>query len=440
MTIDRRRFLAGCVATATAAAAPSILASPARAVGRPNILLVVTDDQPKETQWAISKTIAWLGGAGTTFSSGHCTTPLCGPSRASIWTGQFAHNHGVLGNADTSPLDHATTIQAQLQGAGYRTGMFGKYLNSWPLASAPPYFDEFGIMTRGYTNVTWNIDGTRRKYKTYTTDMVRDLTLRFMKRSATDPRPWFAVATPFACHYPFTAAATYAQTPVPDWPGRPSVPEDDRSDKPPYVQQASGTAADGTDVRASQLRALLSVDDTVAAFRNQLATLGQLDNTLVLFISDNGYLWADHGLIEKKAPYAPSHEVPFYLSWPAGGYGSPKVDTRITANIDIAPTVLAAAGLTPSAPIDGSSLFETASRDHLLLEHWDGRRWASWYSHDKQYIENYNSTGAVSFREYYDLVNDPFQLNNLLYRATPATAQALGIPQLAADLAADRVS
>lgn len=114
-------------------------------------------------------------------------------------------------------------------------------------------------------------------------------------------------------------------------------------------------------------------------------------------------------------PYRPAHEVPFYLSWPAGGLGAGTTDSRITANIDIAPTVLDAAGITPTHSVDGRSLLSSFSRDHLLVEWWQQGAtaggpptWASYVGQDKQYTE------------YYDLAGDPYQLTNKLYQATPA--------------------
>ncbi len=261
--------------------------------------------------------------------------------------------------------------------------------------------------------------------------------------------------SPYASHEPNTPAAQYAETPVPAWNGRPSVPEDDRSDKPGYIRNATGTLADARALRQRQLRSLLSVDDAVQALRDRLRALGQLENTLVVYTADNGYTWADHGWLKKSVPYSPAHEVPFHLSWPAAGLGSGTTDNRLVATIDIAPTLLDAAGITPEHTLDGQSLLRPAARDHLLVEWWkqgtgaDGpKTWASYVAKDKQYTEYYDlhtdaqgtvsGTGAVAFREFYDLANDPHQLRNLLYQATPAQERALGIPALAAALAADR--
>lgn len=456
--VSRRGFLAGTAAAAAAVTVPSIgqaSAAPAAAANRPNILLIVTDDQPKQTDWALQKTIGWLAGQGVKFNHGHVTTPLCAPSRSSVFSGRHAHNHGVRNNAASAALDENTTVQRYLKQAGYRTGLFGKYLNSWNLADAPPHFEEFALLQPGYVDAKWNVDGSVQTINGYTTSIIKNRTLGFLDKSATDTRPWFAYVTPYASHGPRTPEPKYAGTPVPEWNGRPSVTETDRSDKPPYIQDATGTLADGKRIRAEQLRTLLSVDDAVQAFKDKLAALGQLDNTLVIYIGDNGFGWGDHGWTAKSVPYSPAHEVPFYLSWPAGGLGAGTVDNRIVANIDIAPTILDAAGITPDTPQDGESLLTSYSRDHLLVEWWkkgtgaDHRTWSSYVSKDKQYVEYYqlhtdangtvSGTGEVKFREYYDLAADPYQLVNKLYQATPAQERALGIPALAAQLAADRV-
>ncbi|MER5944792.1 sulfatase [Streptomyces sp. NPDC001904] len=453
----RRGILGTAAAVAAGASLPALAASPARAAAaRPNVLLIVTDDQPKQTEWATPNTVAWLAGQGVRFTNGHVTTPLCAPSRSSVFSGRFAHNHGVRNNGASHALDQHTTLQRHLKEAGYRTGLFGKYLNSWDVADNPPHFEDFALLRPSYVDGTFNVNGTVQTVPGYTTTVVRNRTLAFLEKSRTDDRPWFAYVTPYASHGPRTPEPKYAGTDVPAWDGRPSVPEDDRSDKPPYVRNATQTLADGRRVRAEQLRTLRSVDDAVQAFHDKLAALGQLDNTLVIYIGDNGFNWADHGLTGKGVPYRPAHEVPFYLSWPGGGLGGGTTDNRIVANIDIAPTVLDAAGITPDTPHDGRSLLSGYSRDHLLVEWWKQgtgagqRTWSSYVSKDRQYTEYYDlhtdasgtvtGTGQVGFREYYDLQADPYQLKNSLYQATPAQERELGIPALAAALAADRTA
>jgi arylsulfatase A-like enzyme len=301
------------------------------------------------------------------------------------------------------------------------------------------------------------MDGKVQAVNRYSTSVVRNRTLRFIERSAAAGKPWFAYVAPYAPHRPNTPAKRHARTAVPAWGGRPSMTETDRTDKPPYVQASQHTAAEGQAARQKQLRSLLAVDEAVNSIREKLVQLGQLNNTLVIYVGDNGRLWGDHGRMAKGVPYAPAHEVPFYLSWPAGGYGAGTTDSRLVANIDIAPTILHAAGITPTTPQDGRSLLTPFTRDRLLLEWWaEGAApgappsWASWLSTTRQYVEYYNLTndvsgqptgsGAITFREYYDLAKDPYQLDNLLYRATQTTEQSLGIADLSRQLAADRVA
>lgn len=461
--VGRRGFLAGAAAVAASAAVPAVAglaaATPAAAATRPNILVILTDDQPKHTEWATPKTVGWLTGNGVRFTNGHVTTPLCAPSRSSIFTGQYAHNHGVLDNGHPYNLDQSTTVQRQLKQAGYRTGLFGKYLNAWNVGDNPPHFEEWLLEDPVvYNDGTYNDNGTVRAISGYSTTVIKNRTLAFLDKAATDSRPWFAFVAPKASHEPNTPETKYATTTVPTWDGRPSVFETDKSDKPDYIQSASATLADARALRQRQLRTLLSVDDAVQAFHDKLVSLGQLDNTLVIYLGDNGYTWADHGWLKKSVPYLPSIEVPFYLSWPAGGLGAGTTDNRIVANIDIAPTLLAAAGITPSTPQDGRSLLSAYSRDHLLTEWWEQgshtagspHTWSSYVSKTKRYTEYRKihtdtngkpvGTGEVAFREFYDLVNDPYELTNKLYQATASDEQALGIPALAAQLAADRTA
>ncbi|WP_250281399.1 MULTISPECIES: sulfatase family protein [unclassified Frankia] len=461
---SRRGFLAGSLAAATAAATTGLstlpgLVQPASAATRPNILVIVTDDQPKQTNWATQKIRNWLVTQGVEFTNGHVTTPLCAPSRSSIFSGRYAHNHGVRDNGHPYNLNQNTTVQRYLKQAGYRTGFFGKYLNAWNVADAPPHFEDFALLDPVvYNDGQYNVNGTIKTIPGYSTHVIRDFAKGFIQNGTTDTRPWFLYIAPKAPHGPNTPEPQYANTVVPTWDGRPSVFETDKSDKPDYIQSANATLADGRAIREAQFRTLLSVDDAVQAIRDKLAATGQLDNTLVIYIGDNGFSWADHGWTKKSVPYLPSIEVPFYLSWPAGGLGAGTTDNRIVANIDIAPTILNAAGITPTTPQNGSSLLSTYSRDHLLVEWWEQgahtagspHTWSSYVSTTKQYTEYYHlhtdsngqpvGTGTVAFREYYDLANDPYQLVNKLYNATPAQEQALGIPALAAQLAADRAS
>ncbi|MEU6195623.1 sulfatase [Streptomyces sp. NPDC047061] len=442
-----------------APASPTSTASPLpRTDPRPNILLVLTDDQPKETDWAIRRTADWLGGQGVTFTRAHANTPLCAPSRASIMSGRYAHHHGVLDTRHPYHLDQHTTVQRQLREAGYRTGLFGKYLNYWHTGDNPPHFDEWLLQEPvAYYDGHYNDNGTVRNIPGYNTTVIRDRALAFIDRSRTDTRPWFAYVATRSAHELNIPERKYADARVPEWPGRPSVYEGDKTDKPPFLRTAQHTYDQGKALRGRQLRTLLSVDDAMRDFQDKLRALGQLENTLVLYTSDHGLCWADHGWLRKSVPYRPSLEVPFWLSWPAHGLGRGTVDDRLTGHVDIAPTFLDAAGITPDTPHDGHSLLDARNdRDLLLAEWWWNRQdkepihtWATHVGRSTQYTEYYRTRldgqgrptqgdGAVLFREFYDLAADPYQLTNRLHGATAEEEAALGIPELAQGLAAAR--
>ncbi|MFE7174360.1 sulfatase [Streptomyces sp. NPDC057616] len=441
------------------AAGPAVPPTPhrrRRSDDRPNILLVLTDDQPKETDWAIPRTLDWLAGQGVTFGRAYANTPLCAPSRATIMSGRYAHHHGVLDTRHPSHLDQRTTVQRQLRAAGYRTGLFGKYLNYWHAADDPPHFDEWLLQEPvAYYDGHYNDGGTVRNIPGYDTTVIRDRALAFIEKSRVDRRPWFAYVATRSAHELNIPERRYAHARVPGWDGRPSVFERDKADKPPFLRAAHHSVAQGRALRARQLRTLLSVDDAMHDFRAKLRSLGQLENTLVLFTSDHGLCWGDHGWLRKSVPYRPSLEVPFQLSWPAGGLGSGG-DDRLTGHVDIAPTFLAAAGIAPDTPHDGHSLLDRGNgRERLLAEWWWNRQdeqpihtWTSSIGRTDQYTEYYRTRldrngrptggGEVLFREYYDLARDPWQLGNLLHGADEARERELGVPGLARKLAAAR--
>jgi arylsulfatase A-like enzyme len=171
----------------------------------------------------------------------------------------------------------------------------------------------------------------------------------------------------------------------------------------------------------------MSADDMVAKIFKVLGRLNEKRDTLAIFISDNGYAWGEHGVAAKRFPYTESVQVPLIVRWP-GNVAAGVKDDSLVGNIDIAPTVVEATGITPDAnyPMDGRSLFAPQPRRELLFEYFGSRlgadvpAWASTRSSTYQYVEYYNpTTNAVEFSEYYDLTNDPWQLDNLLGDSDP---------------------
>ncbi|CAN5666410.1 hypothetical protein BH20ACT23_BH20ACT23_22750 [soil metagenome] len=400
----------------------------ARSADRPNVLIIVTDDQPLGTMSAMPETARLLGDEGTRFVNAFAATPNCCPSRASIMTGQYAHNHGVTENSKALRLVQDNTLQRHLHDAGYFNATVGKFLNRWPIDQAPPYFDRWTTFSSTsnnahyYSGGRWNVDGTVERIDEYATSFVERKTLEYLEAAADSNQPWFMYVAPTAPHSDLQQLArvetSHQEDPVERWHPEPSVGEGNRGDKPKFVRALDFEDDRGERSREAQLRSLMSVDELVAGVFERLNELGQERNTLVIYLSDNGYMWGQHGIVTKHFPYSESVRIPLFVRWPdqveAGG-----VDRRLVSTVDIAPTVMDALGIPFGPGPDGRSLLDSDSRrEALLLEHWRSRalsmpRWASVRAHSFQYIEYYRSRAVVG-QEYYDLRSDPFQLRNLL--------------------------
>jgi arylsulfatase A-like enzyme len=386
---------------------------------RPNVLIIVTDDQRADhTLQVMPEVRRWFADGGVRFSQAFSTTPLCCPSRASIFTGQYAHNHNVINNQAAARLDQGTTIQHYLKEQGYTTGLFGKYLNSWDMSRTPPEFDRWAVQDGGYYDAQFNVQGQLEVIPGSSTDFVEDRTLDFLRLAEVDDeRPWFAYVGVRAPHWDFEPSPRYVGAPVPPWKQNPAHRETDKTDKPRYVQHADDTLGYANEVRKKQLRTLMSVDDLVGDVFESLGRLGESPRTLAVFMSDNGYFWGEHGLMDKRLPYLQSSRIPMLLRWP--GHVAPgTVDSRLVANIDVAPTVFDAVGIEPDHVMDGRSLLGSSQRRSLLLEYmkdpgWAVPTWAALHSDKSQYVEYY-ARKRVSFREFYDLSRDKWQLENLL--------------------------
>ena len=278
----------------------------------------------------------------------------------------------------------------------------------------------------------------------YETSVVANEASSFIDQTeANDSQPWFMELTPTTPHSPFTPEAKYANAPVPEFSPSPNYFEADRSDKPPYVQADNEDPNVVQQDRAAQYRMLMSADDMVEQVFQKLDAANETRDTLAIFISDNSYLWGEHGLESKPYPYTDGLKVPMLMRWP-GHVAAKAVDSRLAANIDMAPTALQVAGVTPPSPLDGRSLLQPSTRTRWLAERVGSNGgpplWAETRTNSVEYTEYYdNVTGQINFREYYDLNSDPWELTNLLGDSDPTNDPSPAeVSALHAQLAADR--
>jgi arylsulfatase A-like enzyme len=402
----------------------------------PNILVIMMDDQRVTgTLDVMPATRFWFADGGTTFTTGFANTPLCCPARSTTFSGRYQHNHGVNTNKDAGNLDQDATLQRWLHDAGYHTALAGKFLLHWQ--GQLPWFDHFAHTNGGYEDAYFNVDdpdghdlGVGKTRAGYSTDFIAERALAYVDHfEADDARPWFLYLAPQAPHGPFTPAARHADAPVPAWTMTPGVTDDSTSDqkadKAPFLRDNHFPVERAEADRQGQLRTLMAADEMVEAVFRRLEANGELDNTLAVFTSDNGRFWGEHGLRSKSLPYTESVQVPFMVRWP-GRFAPGAIDDRLVGLVDITPTALAAAGVTPTSPVDGRSLIDPTARTETLLEYAEDPgfaypAWASLRGPAWQYLEYYADDGTtVDYAEYYDLTADPYQLSNLLADADPA--------------------
>ncbi len=404
--------------------------------GKPDIVLILTDDQRFDTLDAMPQVNELLVRPGMRFENAFVVNPLCCPSRATILTGKYSHSTGVYTNQwhdGYSAFDSRRTVATALDKAGYRTALFGKYFNGYKGERVPEgwdrWFATFGPNS-AYYSYRARDDGKIRRFGTrpsdYGTTVVRHQATSFI-RSVPRGKPLFMVVAPHAPHSPATAAPQDVRAfgGLPRFDG-PSYGESDVSDKPPYIRALPPFDAQRVArievFRRQQLRALLGIDRLVASVVKTLEDTGRLHNTLVVFTSDNGFMWGEHRYRTKNAPYEESIRVPMVMRFDSAGSPA-RIDSHLVANVDLTPTFVAAAGAHLPG-MEGKNLlrlFRSPSggwRHAFLVEHVEYQMERGSDTPVPTYCmirtERYAYVHyADSFRELYDMRADPAQLENL---------------------------
>jgi len=435
---------------------------------RPNIVVLFTDDQEPASIKVMKVLRKEMKAKGVTMKRYYANFPLCCPSRATMLTGQYAHNHEVLSNQPPDggfgvfDAKHAgNSVNDWLQDAGYTTGYIGKYLNGYAQPDdygnlpsyVPPGWDDWRVLAPSaaeYFDYTLNQNGTRADFgeedDQYSTDKFTIKAKRFIRRSAPAADPFFLMLGYAAPHGGGGGApgrsCNRGARPAPRHFGAlrkkarkygfPPSFNEDTSDKPsPIAGLGPLTGKQIADIRRKRRCAwesLLAVDESIGAILEELKRSGERRNTYVFFTSDNGMLRGEHRVRNnKRYLYEESARVPFIVRGPGVARGESSSD--VVANADLVPTILDISGAEPGLVQDGESLLGTFASPKsengraILLEAYAGPRITGLRTSRYLYAE-WETDELLPERELYDTYADPHQLNNLAADPTYAPVVA----------------
>jgi arylsulfatase A-like enzyme len=421
----------------------------------PNVLVIETDDQTVESMRVMQNVNALIGAQGATFTNSFVNYSLCCPSRSTFLTGQYAHNHGVLGNAPPdgggerfASLHGGDNLAVWLKKAGYYTALIGKYLRArGDDPGVPPGWSEWheALVGYGVYNYPTNDGGTLNEHGSAPGDFKQDVlttkAVNFVNRRAGNPKPFFLWLTYSAPHWsppdpnpnpPYNCG--HAAKPAPrhahafdsePLPTPPSLNEADVSDKQAAIgalpQLSENQIADVRRKYRCELESLLSVDEGVKELLDKLEAKGALDDTLVIYTSDNGYFHGEHRIPPGKMRiYEESIRVPLLIRGPGVPAGV-AVDP-LAINADLAPTIVeVASAARPGLTMDGRPLIPLAQQPEIergreLLIEEPGvlvdTAWGPGFEaiRTERYVYAEFITGET---ELYDLQSDPFELQSL---------------------------
>jgi N-acetylglucosamine-6-sulfatase len=421
---------------------------------KPNLVFILVDDLRWDGlscmghPFAKTPNIDRIAKEGALFKNFFVSIPLCSPSRGSFLTGQYAHAHGVIDNTDHSSLSHKLiTFPRLLHDAGYETAFIGKWHMGLDDSPRPGFDHWVGFKGQGvYNDPVLNIDGKVEKTTGYITDLLNDHAIRFLK--AEHQKPFVLYLAHKAVHGPFTPAERhknlYSDAPFKpaasahdSLEGKPALTrplESNDAAKQPKGKKAAQNAAPGSGAARSQLRALAAVDEGVGQILDALLQTKQLDNTLIVFTSDNGFFWGEHGLADKRWAYDESIRDPLLMRYPKLIQPG-TVFEQFVLNIDLAPTFLELGQASVPKSVQGRSLLpllkdaKTPWRKSFLTEYFQEKQyprtptWQAVRSTRWKYIQ-YRDLKDMD--ELYDLQADPYEMKNLAPEksAQPALKEA----------------
>jgi N-acetylglucosamine-6-sulfatase len=412
-----------------------------------NVVLILSDDHrydfmgfhPNAPEWLETPSLDRMAAGGAHVVNAFVTTALCSPSRASILTGRYAHRHGVVDNQ--SPIREGTVFFPQyLQKAGYRTGYIGKWHMGEDLDSDRPRpgFDHW-ISFQGqgvYVNPTLNVNGERRQMQGYTTDLLTESAVEWMKaQTGAGSRPFFLYLSHKAVHAEFIPSdrhrGRYASVAIP-YPPTMANTETNYRERPRWVREQRYSwhgvdymyhgQFDFDTFYRRYAETLLTLDEGVGRVLDFLDHSGLARNTVVIYMGDNGFLLGEHGLIDKRQAYEESMRVPM-LAYAPGLIPARSTVTTMVRNIDVAPTILALAGVRSEHDMDGQSVVPALRgekmnvEDELLYEYY----WEYAFPHTPTTFALRSGRykfiyyhGIWDLNEFYDLQTDPQEQRNLV--------------------------
>ena len=427
----------------------------AQADTRPNVVLIMTDDQTAKSLKVMHNLNVGVRRRGATFTQAISTYPLCCPSRATYLTGQYSHNHGVIHNAGPFGgyvrLDNTNTLPVWLQQFGYRTIHLGRYLNGYgtqnpDITEIPPGWSDWHSTldptTFNYVSWRMNDNGVINHEPgpdnpgEFQTDYFGRRAAELINEAAPSAQPFFLSLTfpaphsgsprdpddPVGLRTPSPAPRHrdyFRNTPLP----RPAnFDEGNVYDKPQIVADRGRIRgpvfAAVQENYQQELESLLSVDDAVGSVVGALSRAGELENTLIIYTSDNGFFHGEHRVrSEKILPYEPGIRVPLAMAGP--GVLRNKRLSQLVGNIDLAPTILDAARAQPGRVQDGRSLLELAGDPTLelgrefVVENGQGVNSIPMFRALRNNRFLYVQHGTTGETELYDLRRDPYELRNL---------------------------